>query len=208
MTHLRFVAALLVVAVIAPPALAQSDERRDRFVAFVERVTENAKALEARARGVADDIAKSDEFARAEREVNEIGAGVAALADTLGDKANIEKLTTDMRAWVEENRERIDELDSLSRRNRAELRALWQRQDDLVKAIGQRLEAVRNLTEEDFALLAEEKAVRMEMARVGIERTSRQAQALAAREIANLARELAQVRKQIEDSLAKLSPAS
>ena len=189
-------------------AVAQTDERRDRFVTFVERAVESARALEEKARAVAEDIASTDEFARAERSVKEIGDGMSNLAATLGEKTEIKTITADMRSWVAENRQRIAELDDISRANRAQLETLWRRQDRLVEEIGRRLEEIQTLAGENYALLAEEKAVRMEMARVGAARTSRRAQILAAQEIDKLARELALVRKKIEESVNRLSPES
>ena len=126
----------------------------------------------------------------------------------MGEKTDVDTLTADMEAWTEENRARIDELDQVSRYERARLRALWRRQDRIVEAIGDRLERVRELVGQDLELLSEEKAIRMEMARVGAERTSRRAQIRAAQEISRLARELKRVRDDIEEALDQLSPAS
>jgi len=199
---------VLLAAALTGPALAQEGDARGNFVSFVDRVTEGVAALERKAREVADDISGSDEFELAERGVNDLRASVEAFAQTLGEKTDVDTLTADMEAWTEENRARIDELDQVSRYERARLRALWRRQDRIVEAIGDRLERVRKLVGQDLELLAEEKAIRMEMAKVGAERTSRRAQIRAAQEISRLARELKRVRDDIEEALDQLSPAS
>ncbi len=200
--------ALIVFAATTTSALAQDDAQRDRFLSFVDRVAAGAAELEDRARKIADDVAQTVEFERAERGVNELRSSVSAFARTLGEKTDVETLSSDMQAWIDDNQARIAELDDVSSRNRARLRRLWDKQARLVERINERLEEARELLDEDLELLAEEKTIRAEMAKAGAERMSRRAQIRAAQEITSLARQLRRVRQEIEKSIDQLSPES
>lgn len=204
----RIATAFAFVVVVSGPAWAQADERQSRFVSFVEQATAGANALEQKARDVARDVAESEQFARAERRASELSRDVAAFAESLGDAEQIDVLTNDMRAWIEENRARINDLKDLKRSDRAELRALWRDQDAIVSAIGERLKLIQALTEDELDLLAREGAIRTEMAKAGAQRASKQAQQRAAHEITKLVRKLERLREDVERAAAGLSPAS